>query len=99
MSRPRTSVAGETPSASTVTHSSVSAGSSRRSATRTWRMRLMRGRLQEEHGVAVAVEAVALLHRCLIGPPDQINAAQRAHEQEQARPWQVEVGQERIDGP
>src|SRR5262245_60894844 len=47
------------------------------------------GGLQDQHRVAVAVEAVALLDSRIIRPPNQLNAREGTHQHQQAAPRQV----------
>ena len=43
--------------------------------------------LKDQHRVAVAVKAVPLADRFIVGPADQIVAAECANEHEQRRAW------------
>ena len=51
----------------------------------------------DEHGVAVAEEAVALGHRVGVGAADRLDAGQRRHQHQQGRLGQVEVGDQGVD--
>src|SRR5581483_12284464 len=49
---------------------------------------------EDQHRVAEAVEAVALLDGEAVEPPRLLDAGERHHEREQRRARQVEVGQQ-----
>src|SRR5205085_7116879 len=53
--------------------------------------------LLDEHGVAVAEEAVVFLNGAVVSAADQLVAAERADQDEQGAARQVKVGQQGID--
>src|ERR1035441_6163016 len=59
--------------------------------------------LNQQHGVPVAEKTVAPLHRLAVGPEDELPPARpprrgkRAHQHEQGRACQVEIGEERVN--
>src|SRR5262245_5689352 len=55
--------------------------------------------LEDQHRVAVAVEAVAAGERVLVGLEHGAPAGEGRDQEEQRRAGQVEVGEERIDDP
>src|SRR6185312_2797632 len=54
-------------------------------------------RLEDEHGVAVAIEAIRVADGLLVGPAQQVASRERADQQQQRRSRQVEVRDESID--
>ena len=55
--------------------------------------------LQNQHAIAVAVEAVAFANRFLISPKQKLATGKRTNEHEQGRSRQMEICQKKIDGP
>src|SRR5256714_3913921 len=56
-----------------------------------------RGRLQDQHAIAVAVKSIALANRFRVGVEQKFAAGERADEHEQGRARQMKVRQKRID--
>src|SRR5436309_3892714 len=92
VTRPRSSVSGVSRSGTTTTSTSASDGGRAWGWTSNLTMRLLMAPSQDQHRVAVAEEAVFLRHRRPVRPTGQFDAGQRADQQQQARPRQVEVG-------
>lgn len=55
--------------------------------------------LHNQHGIAVAEEAIALSDRLAIRFPHQFDAGDRGDKHEQSRARQVKIGDQRIDHP
>lgn len=53
---------------------------------------------KDQHGVTEGVEAVALAFGDLVGVEDRFSAGEGAHQHQQSRAGQVEIGDQRIDG-
>ena len=62
-----------------------------------WHIRLL-STLENQHRVPEAEEAVPLADGALVRPPDQLAAGEGAHQHQQGRTRQVEVGDQRIHG-
>src|SRR5208282_6189035 len=50
--------------------------------------------LANQHAIAVAVEAIVCFHGVAIGVEDMLASGECGHHGEQARLWQVEIGEE-----
>lgn len=61
--------------------------------------RLIRSRLENQHRISIAVETVALPHGLGVSTPDQPFAPKRIHHGQQRGTRQMEIGEQRIDGP
>src|SRR5262245_54775646 len=55
-----------------------------------------RGVLSNEHAVSIAIEAIASVHSVLVSRKDLLNTRKCAHQSQQRRFGQVEIGQQRI---
>src|SRR2546421_11293300 len=56
-----------------------------------------RGRLQDQHAIAIAVKSIALANRFRVGVEQKFAAGERADEHKQGRARQMKVRQKRID--
>src|SRR6267378_2025107 len=56
-----------------------------------------RGRLQDEHAIAVTVEAISDTDRFLVRTKNEFASSKRTHQHQQGRAREVKIGQQRID--
>ena len=61
--------------------------------------RLLGPSSQDQHGVAVAVEAIFLLDGLVVGAADQFVAAESPHQDQERRKRQVKIRHHRVNGP
>lgn len=67
--------------------------------TKVWRSRrrIYSAGLQDKHGVAIRKETETLSHGPAIGFHRQLIAGKSAHQHQQGRSWQMEIGQQAVD--